>query len=546
MAIEGMNNLLSWLSDMITLAADKVITIPSDYRSRIVEVKKLLANDVSGVTKSMLDYAVSSAAVDYKVVSDKKELDDLLNYWLDNVNFSFVGKIPVGIRALAKEYFKERWLGGSFLLLRTVWEDFDGFVLPTKMWFVDGEDILVEDENDGKTLNGRKYKLRINDVKRIELPNGKNERIFIQKPFASWGDDEPIPFLISRGIYKNLKILSLLMDRGSNVISKALEYLLLMKKGTERMALDGRAEFIYNLEDLKNIKDDFSKFLTNRKTTNGVMSYITNFDTEIEHLIPEYRRILESAIYDPIMARILGGLGLVEVTQGLASDRRETLLNPKPFIEEVYNGINDFKSLLYDVVRTIVVLNKDKHPKYMANNISIYSSLPRSFIDREYKRHLRAAYDRGVLSKRTYLESVCDLNFEIEIRRRRIEKDEGFEELLYPPIITNTEKDVSPQEDLRLNEPKNENEEMLDDRKQAPEKTDFKLAKELELAPYKTNKDLPEQLKHLPSKAKTIWRKAFNNALEEYKDEVTAFKVAWDAVKEVYEKKNDKWVLKEK
>lgn len=65
--------------------------------------------------------------------------------------------------------------------------------------------------------------------------------------------------------------------------------------------------------------------------------------------------------------------------------------------------------------------------------------------------------------------------------------------------------------------------------------------------PYKTNDDLPPGVKNnLPEHAQTIYRKAYNNAYEEYgKEEARAAKIAWAAVKREYEKnKEGKWVKK--
>lgn len=63
--------------------------------------------------------------------------------------------------------------------------------------------------------------------------------------------------------------------------------------------------------------------------------------------------------------------------------------------------------------------------------------------------------------------------------------------------------------------------------------------------PYASNADLPDSVKnHLPDHAQTIYRKAFNNAYEQY-DEPTAFKVAWAAVKKEYHKEGDYWVKNE-
>lgn len=73
--------------------------------------------------------------------------------------------------------------------------------------------------------------------------------------------------------------------------------------------------------------------------------------------------------------------------------------------------------------------------------------------------------------------------------------------------------------------------------------------------PYKTNKGLPPRVKNnLPQGAQTIYRKAFNNAFQQYKNpskrkyggtqEEAAHRVAWAAVKKQYVKKRDKWVRK--
>ena len=75
--------------------------------------------------------------------------------------------------------------------------------------------------------------------------------------------------------------------------------------------------------------------------------------------------------------------------------------------------------------------------------------------------------------------------------------------------------------------------------------------------PYKRREDLPESVRaHLPVHAQEIYLKAFNSAFEEYADpakrrgdasrEETAYRVAWAAVKEVYEKdeKTGEWKKK--
>lgn len=79
------------------------------------------------------------------------------------------------------------------------------------------------------------------------------------------------------------------------------------------------------------------------------------------------------------------------------------------------------------------------------------------------------------------------------------------------------------------------------------------------LMPYKTVKELPERVTdNLPQHAQEIYMEAYNSAWEQYTDpekrrddddtrEEVAHKVAWAAVKNVYEKdeRTGKWKRKE-
>lgn len=76
------------------------------------------------------------------------------------------------------------------------------------------------------------------------------------------------------------------------------------------------------------------------------------------------------------------------------------------------------------------------------------------------------------------------------------------------------------------------------------------------MAPYKTKSELPDSVKdNLPLGAQDIYKEAFNNAFETFKDpkklkyggdrEQSAHRVAWNAVKKAYKKnKTGKWVEK--
>jgi cation transport regulator len=64
--------------------------------------------------------------------------------------------------------------------------------------------------------------------------------------------------------------------------------------------------------------------------------------------------------------------------------------------------------------------------------------------------------------------------------------------------------------------------------------------------PYATNEVLPLSVRDvLPAHAQNIYREAFNHAWAEYEgDESRAQRVAWGAVKRLYEKREVGWELR--
>jgi len=472
---------LRWLLDMVDFFTRDTIKIPSGYRDQVVETKDLLRNDVSGLVNTMLDFAISSAIdVDYRIETNNSNLNTLLNNWLSDINSALRGKIPTGIDALAKEYFRERWKGSSFLLLRTFWENVDGYILPTKLYFVDGEDILIRASEETVTIGEEDYRLRVSRTKSKRLPATKNEMIFVQKPYDAWGTNYPTPYLIIKGLFENMKFLEQLEKKGEAVVGKALEYLLTLKKGTEGLTRDNIA--VYDKSDLDTVKDDFKKIVEDRKTTAGVPTYVTNFDTEIAHLIPDYQKILQGSLFAPIEKRILAGIGLVDIVQGASSTRRESVLNPKPFIAEVRSGVHDFKELMKDILTLVIEKNKGKHAKYFADSkiTEIRTTPIKIFLSDDAKSLLRSVYDRGGLSKQTFVEVVGDVDYAMEVERRKNEKERKEEKIMFPPVIQNQEPTRSPEEDG----PKIVEKEVIPDDKTGPESKNFMQSLEEARCPH--------------------------------------------------------------
>ena len=117
--IPGVSYHLQWLSDMLELMDKQPVIVPTEHPKRVIDTKKLLNNDVSGLANTILDFSIDSALVDYTLETSNSTMTTKLNKWLEDLNIAAIGKVPTGIEALAKQYFMERWKGSSMLVLRT-------------------------------------------------------------------------------------------------------------------------------------------------------------------------------------------------------------------------------------------------------------------------------------------------------------------------------------------------------------------------------------------------------------------------------------------
>ena len=312
-------------------------------------------------------------------------------------------------------------------------------------------------------------------------------------------------------------------------------------------------------------------------------------DTKYAHLIPEIEPIVKTALYEQSTKNILAGLGFIEVVP--TGTRKETMLNPKPFIEEVNDGVKGFKLMLLEGIYKVVAKN-EKNKKFFAekNKINIIAS-PLKINIESILDAIRSGYDRGPVSAQSYLESI-GFDYEQEMQRRTKEADNGVEDLFYPHLVQNIEnkgEDIHPSK-LRNNdkleklgkkpgtpEAKNfkkasidtlacqsckenigyykigENGEALCPKcgainkvtegvigepinRQLPVVTEPKTeneleqALEIEKAPYDTNRELPPAVRKKSKHAQDIWRSAFNSAFKSGKDEASCFKIAWSAM----------------
>jgi cation transport regulator ChaB len=420
----------------------KKIVVPSEFHAQNEALKEVHNDDVSGLLDSLTDFAVESAGVDFSIETDSEKFTNILKDWLNVINKN-VNSIPTGIKPLAKEFFKERWKYSSFCALKVgKWETVDGVLLPTIMYFVDGGSIYAEDKDKGSALTLDSYNYYLGQEKQIKL----EKDVILFKCNGRWFDKYPTPFMVKRGVYHNWKIIQSLKNKEIEILDQVIPYMLLIKKGSEALATEHLK--VYSDEELTQVKTQFQTLLDEMKTTSISDSdkvttkapiRATNFDEQIDHLIPDLINVFKSELFSVAERNILAGLGFIDVIEGISTSRRESILNPKVFIEEVKSGVEDFKQILKELVYLIIEKNKI-HVKYMNSDFYITSSPVKAFLTDDFKDKIRQLYERGRISSQTAVELIGEVDFKTEVYRRKKEAIQGIEQTMYPQVTINNEE----------------------------------------------------------------------------------------------------------
>ena len=444
--------------------------IPTTFPAQCQAVKSMLEYDCTGLIGSLTDFAVSSATVDFSIETNNDTFNDICRQWLETINIE-TGNIPMGIKALASEFFKERWQGSSFAVLQIAqWQKFAGtdIILPTKMFIVDGSSIHAEDVEEGNSnLEIGSYKYFVGES---DTPINSKSAI-ISKP-GRWFDKYPVPYLIKRGIYQNAEIIKSLKNKESEILEQVIPYLLLAKKGSEALSINGKT---YTQTELQTIANQFQDLMTELKNVSlgdkMVKSpvRVTNYDEELKHFIPDLKTIFDTVLFEQAERNIMSGLGFIDVVQGISNTRRESTLNPKVFIQEVNAGVEAFKDILRQLLVLIKIKN-DTHIKIINSEFHVCSSPVKSFMTAEFLDNIRLLYTHGGLSKKTYTELVGGTDYETEKFRRIKESKSGDDYTMYPQITTNTEEKGI---DVRGKDPDAEEKAIPKDKQGDPEKYNF-------------------------------------------------------------------------
>ena len=470
------------LVDVLYNTLGKKISVPTDFHSQVNCVKAMQGNDCTGLVDSLSDFLVTSAKVYYSVETNNKQLNKKLKQWLNKeINADYKGQVPRGLQSLSEEYFKERWKSSSFPVLKIVkWDKVDGLKFPTKMFFVDGESIYAQDKtntSEGVKIGNIKYFVGKDESDPLE------KGVIITKPFARWFDKYPVPFMIKRGIYNNFKIIEALKDKQSEILNQVVPYMFLLKKGSEALALaalkgtedNGKIYTDTEIKDsLQQIKDTIENTFTSYRKE--MLARGSQWDEEIKHLIPDLEPMFKPSLFTAAEKAVLGGFGFLDIAESVASNRKESILNPTAFISEIERGVNDFKEhILRELIYRVIEENTENRI-YMNEEFEIISSPVKGFVTDKFRTMIRSLYDRGIVSRQTAVEMGVEIPFEAEVTRLKREKERGLPEDQEPPVIQNVEKDVDPTKQANKVVPKKVQDNDIPDDKKGIEAKNFNKA----------------------------------------------------------------------
>lgn len=563
------------LFDISLASIGNKISVGSDFKSQMIQINNVLSNDKTGLISTIFDFMVKSGNVDIKFTTSNPTLAKVFDDWKENLNEGLNIDIPRGLRNFTEQFLRERWKS-SFLVIRIRWENKNGYIMPTQIWLMDGASIEVE--NEEKALNTNKYFYKSKKAKdgKQYLDKGSlktNETVLVRKPFNYWYDQYPTPYLVRRGVLFHALKKTMILDKQAEIINAAFPYQLWLKIGSpeamQRSQMPTQKEMDDLLDKLQTAKNNYDE-----KTFSKALAGAFRHDVNLQELIPDFKKALDSDIVKATDKDILSGLGLIEL-KGFSSTREEAILNPKVLVEEVEDAVTDYVDFLQEIVRLIQEKNSSKYT--VNTSVEVRPDVIKSFLTDEMKVLIRSWYDRGLIGYTDALESTTPLKFKSQVIQRKQEFRDGITDVCWPRLTQNQEQYSDPNEDN-----------IPDDKKpNSPESKNFKNANSLTVcknceaeieygeepeikmgyikcpfcgltidqegnfytseqeyieAPYTVDNAPVKNV--LPMGALVIWVKTFNKVLKETGDEDQARQAAWSNVKRKYHKVGTKWIKK--
>jgi cation transport regulator ChaB len=543
---------------------NRTLRVSNDFHGQMTEVNRLFKQDDTGLIMPILNFQIRAANVEMNFDANKTGIVSLFDDWKKEVNKNLNIDIPRGLRNINENYYRERWKS-SLIVLRMIWENFHGYLMPMKIWVMDGSSIYVD--NDDLSLDGNTYYLGEKN-KGVVLKNTKTETVLVRKPFNQAYSLYPTPYLAMNGALKHKLRLEAIINHQNEMITTAFPYELMLKMGSDAAQARGQNPTETDLTNLMVQFQDLKSKIDQHPYSRGLAGAFPH-DVKVEEFIPDFQKIMDESIIKPINRQILSAMGMIEL-KGFSSTREEAILNPKVLVEETVDAVQDYTELWDEIVELIKEKNSNKYS--ISDKIVVQPDVIKAFLTNDDKQMIRSWYDRGLVGDKSSLENTTGLLFERQVKERDRERKEKLDVRMYPRIVQNLENDVN---DLS-------NENVPDDKKKnTPEVVNYKNAKQIQEdvdkaneamdeldneliealgkvieeelgeyleAPYSKLSELPDLVKNnMGVRLQRIFMQVVNNALKNGDSEEIAFKKAWSAISKIArQNKSGKWILNKK
>ena len=560
------------------------IKVRSDFYGQMNQINKVLNNDYTALISSLLEFQIEACNVPLTFDTDNENYTNVFNQWQKDINIDLNIDIPQGLRSFTEQYFRERFTS-SFIVLKGKWGRINDIWMPTKMWIMDGASIYPV--NDGSGFNTTRYyfgKPLADGSNEIKITD--NEFVIVRKPYNKWTDLTPTPYLVKVGALFHALLKSTILSRQVDIAGTTFPLGFFIKMGCEEAM---RNKTMPTADDLKEMEKKFQNKRTEFNThpyNKGLIGAFP-FDVSFENLIPDYIKALDEKILKGTDKNILSAMGMIEF-KGFSSNREEAILNPKVMVQRCEDAVLDYVELHEKIVSLIKQKNGLDHKKTSNIDVRIHPGIIKSFVDDKMRAMIRNWYDRGLVAKQDAIENTTPLNFETQVNRRKLERQNKLNEICYPPVVMNQEQYPNDS-----SEPTNDNV-PLDKKKGTPESKNYKNATmdgyvtcencESEIAyddepeagmgyikcpiceinidqtgksyqeenveyleaPYKNVTELPPKVKdNMTKQLQRIFMNVVNNALKNGDTEEVAFTKAWGVIVKLAVKgKNGKWRIK--
>jgi len=478
---------------------------------------------IAGVM-NLMHQSLSAFGWELEVTGENdKDVQGLLHRWADDVlNQDWAVNITPGYGALRAMFYRELLTSGLVVPILT-WQkkriDGESYILPVRANIPNAFYLGVKSGGkvgDSEYYLARKPIAENEDTVNLSAADDFNvadyERL-LQGDAASfsvhsyldtgWHQLYPRPYLAKTGALMLYKWKDAVRQMDYRTTMGMIAMLLMVTVGAGRLGEEIRKN-VPGYPRQADI-DAVSTALKSALEQTGLL--VVPGDVEAKHVHPDLQALVTQEKYAEIDQDLFFCLGLFDL-RGRTARRNELAFSPAGLLISL-DAMQEVEKEWFTkrLWREIVKRNKDKALFKQPPRVYLVPKLSKAYLTEEAKRLVDRAYDRGLVSGRTYVDALLPMTYDVELDRRRQEKESGEEKVLTPRIQF---------------------------------RQDVVRSREAESAMVEE-----AVLGNLPEAGKQLWEEVYRKYKEDGYSEERAAQAAWAAVKKIYKKVGEKWVKRD-